>query len=76
MSSRIHVSYTPVDHKRLGDVLSQYEHRSHQDLIADFESCLRDYTGKECVAVNCGTSAYYFREGLADLFFQHFLCFL
>ena len=57
MSSRIHVSYTPVDHKRLSDVLSKYDHRSHQDMIADFEACLRDYTGKECVALNCGTSA-------------------
>lgn len=55
---RIPLSYNPIDHEKLGEVLRDYGDRNHQEMIVDFERMLCQTTGaKYAVALNSGTAA-------------------
>jgi dTDP-4-amino-4,6-dideoxygalactose transaminase len=54
----IPLSYTPIDHAGLAEVLTRHESVPHVDLITEFERCLAAYApGRFPVAVQSGTSA-------------------
>jgi dTDP-4-amino-4,6-dideoxygalactose transaminase len=55
---KIPLSYTPVNHIRLAEVLKQYESVPHTRLLTDFEDRLAQFVpGRTPVAVHSGTSA-------------------
>lgn len=58
MEFRIPLSYNPVDHHALAEVLGAYENRNHQDLVTDFANGISTLTGaKYVLPVNSGTGA-------------------
>lgn len=55
---KIPLSYNPIDHQGLANILQNYEGRHHQQLVTDFESALARLTGATyVVALNSGTAA-------------------
>jgi dTDP-4-amino-4,6-dideoxygalactose transaminase len=58
VAERIPLSYNPIDIEALTGVLRRYEGLHHNQIVADFEEAIRDYTGSPYVlALNSGTSA-------------------
>ena len=58
MTTKIPLSYTPIDPVAIKKVLDQYAGRSHENIISDFEASLSEFTkARHVVALNSGTAA-------------------
>ncbi len=58
MKFRINLSYNPIDANKIATTLEGYRDRHHNDIIEDFESQIKAFTGsKYVVALNTGTAA-------------------
>lgn len=56
MIHEIPLSYNPIDIDALTRVLSAYQDKHHNSLIADFEAAVTDLTGLHAIAMNSGTA--------------------
>src|SRR3954469_24192622 len=54
---KIPLSYNPIDHQKLVDVLQQYDGKLYPQLITDFEQLIVNHSGAQAVAVSSGTAA-------------------
>lgn len=57
MDVSIPLSFTPVDHAALAAVLKEYADQRPGQVVTDFEAKLKEYSGREVVALNSGTAA-------------------
>jgi dTDP-4-amino-4,6-dideoxygalactose transaminase len=51
------LSYNPIDHQKLVEVLQQYDCKFYPQLITDFEQLVVKHSGVKVVAVSSGTAA-------------------
>jgi len=49
---KIPLSYNPINHQNLEEVLQQYEDKLSPQLIIDFEQLIGKYSGVQTVAVS------------------------
>ena len=54
---KIPLSYNPIDHQKLVEVLQQYDGKLYPQLITDFEQLIMKHSGVQTVAVSSGTAA-------------------